>query len=227
MNNAREHGATVAVHYVAALARLGKHDDPGHLPAADRRRHGQGAVSQLRVVMLRANPSTRREATSSTEARWSLPSPVGISVPSPYYLTLTYCAGKSRLTRSGARHRPLPGRVVALRFFFRRAARPSSRITAATVFLLIAQPSSRRSAVASQRHHPQYRASGNSRRSSGPSYHPRARRHQHCSRGCDVPGIPPRGIRYRRLLRLALRTVLICRCSPAPWPRTNWSSATS
>ena len=43
--------------------------------------------------------------------------------------------------------RPLPGRVVALRFFFRRAARPSSRITAATVFLLTAQPSSRRSAV--------------------------------------------------------------------------------
>ena len=72
---------------------------------------------------------------------------MGISVPSPYHLRLTSCAGKSRLTRSGARHRPLPGRVVALRFFFRRAARPSSRITAATVFSLTAQPSSRRSAV--------------------------------------------------------------------------------
>ena len=46
-----------------------------------------------------------------------------------------------------ARLRPLPGRVVALRFFFRRAARPCSRITAATVFSLTAQPSSRRSAV--------------------------------------------------------------------------------
>jgi hypothetical protein len=81
------------------------------------------------------------------KARWSLPSSVQISVPSPYHLTLTSAAGKSRRTRSGARHRPLPGRVVALRFFFRRAARPSSAITAATVFSLTCQPSSRRSAA--------------------------------------------------------------------------------
>ena len=71
----------------------------------------------------------------------------GISVPSPYHLTLISCAGKSRRTRSGARQRPLPGRAGDLRFFFRLAARPCSRIIAATVFLLTAQPSSRRSAV--------------------------------------------------------------------------------
>src|SRR5262249_41015403 len=64
---------------------------------------------------------------SSTEARCSLPSSVGISVPSPYHLQLIVAAGKSRLTRSGARHRPLPGRVVPLRLFFwrRRPARPA------------------------------------------------------------------------------------------------------
>jgi len=76
-----------------------------------------------------------------------LPSSVSISVPSPYHLTLMAAAGKSRLTRSGARHRPFPGRVVPLRRFLRRAARPISAITAATVFLLTRQPRSRRSAV--------------------------------------------------------------------------------
>ncbi len=72
---------------------------------------------------------------------------MSISVPSPYHLTLIPAAGKSRLTRSGARHRPFPGRVVALRRFFGRAARPISAITAATVFLLTRQPRSCRSAV--------------------------------------------------------------------------------
>jgi hypothetical protein len=43
--------------------------------------------------------------------------------------------------------RPRPGRVVARRFLFGRAARPISRIRAATVFLLTAQPASFRSAV--------------------------------------------------------------------------------
>jgi hypothetical protein len=54
---------------------------------------------------------------SKTEARCSLPSPVPISVPSPYHLRLILPAAKSRLTRSWARHRPFPGRVVDLRFF--------------------------------------------------------------------------------------------------------------
>jgi hypothetical protein len=68
-------------------------------------------------------------------------------VPSPNHLRLIFSAGKSRFTRSGARQRPFPGRVVALRFFLLRAARPSSRITAATVSSLTRQPASRRSAV--------------------------------------------------------------------------------
>ena len=54
---------------------------------------------------------------------------------------------KSRPIRSGARHRPRPARVVCLRRLLPRAARPSSRISAATVFSLTDQPSSRRSAV--------------------------------------------------------------------------------
>jgi hypothetical protein len=84
---------------------------------------------------------------SITEARYSLPSPVGISVPSPYHLRLSCRAGKSRLTRSGARQRPFPGRVADLRLFLRRAARPCSRMIAPTVFWLTVHPASRRSAV--------------------------------------------------------------------------------
>ena len=76
-----------------------------------------------------------------------MPSPVSISVPSPYHFWLIPAAGKFRLTRSGARHRPFPGRVLPLRRFFGRAARPISAISAATVFLLTRQPRSRRSAV--------------------------------------------------------------------------------
>jgi hypothetical protein len=41
----------------------------------------------------------------------------------------------------------LPGRVVASRRFLRRAARPCSRISAATVFSLTRHPSSRSAAV--------------------------------------------------------------------------------
>jgi len=68
-------------------------------------------------------------------------------VPSPNHFWLTFAALKSRLTRSGARHRPLPGRVVALRLFLRRAARCCSAISCATVFWLTAQPASFKSAV--------------------------------------------------------------------------------
>src|SRR5262249_14319447 len=94
-----------------------------------------------------ATPGPRREPMSSTEARCSLPSPVGISVPSPYHLQLIFAAGKSRLTRSGARHRPFPGPVVPLRLFFRRLPSPCWRSGAARVFLPPRQPASRRSAV--------------------------------------------------------------------------------
>jgi hypothetical protein len=72
---------------------------------------------------------------------------VGSSVPSPYHFWFSLLAGKSRLTRSGARQRPFPGRVADLRFFFRRAARRCSRIKAATVLSLTRQPASRKSAV--------------------------------------------------------------------------------
>ena len=68
-------------------------------------------------------------------------------MPSPYHFWLILAAGKSRLTRSGACHRPRPGRVVVLRFFVRRAARPIPAISAATVFSLTRQPSSRSAAV--------------------------------------------------------------------------------
>jgi hypothetical protein len=94
-------------------------------------------------------------------------------VPSPYHFWLIFCAGKSRLTRSGARQRPFPCRVVDRRFFFRRAARPSSRITAATVFSLTFHPDSRRSAVI--RGDPYVpRCAANSRRTSAASWSRRA-----------------------------------------------------
>ena len=89
----------------------------------------------------------RRDPMSNTEARCSLPSSVTISVPSPYHLRFTVAAGKSRPIRSGARHRPRPGRVVLLRRFLTRARKPSSRMITATVFSLTRQPASRSSAV--------------------------------------------------------------------------------
>jgi len=72
---------------------------------------------------------------------------VSISVPAPNHFWLSWPAAKSRLIRSGARHRPFPGRVVHLRLRFCRAARPNSPIKPATVLLLTRQPASRRSAV--------------------------------------------------------------------------------
>src|SRR5437667_5555470 len=59
---------------------------------------------------------------SNTEARCSLPSPVGTSVPSPNHFWLGRLALNWRPTRSGARHRPPSGRVVALRFLRARAS---------------------------------------------------------------------------------------------------------
>jgi hypothetical protein len=94
-----------------------------------------------------ANPTIRRDAASSTLSRYSLPSSVSISVPSPYHLRFTWSAAKSRPIRSGARHRPLPCRVVCFRRRLGRDRKPSSRMILATVFTLTTQPSSRRSAV--------------------------------------------------------------------------------
>jgi hypothetical protein len=89
----------------------------------------------------------RREPMSSTEAKCSLPCPVGISVPSPYHFWLIPSAAKSRFTRSGARQRPLPGRVVLRRRRRARAFRPCSAMIAAMVFWLTRHPNSRTSAV--------------------------------------------------------------------------------
>jgi len=55
------------------------------------------------------NPGILREAASITETRYSLPSPVSTSVPSPYHLWFGLPAGNWRLTRSGARQRPRAG----------------------------------------------------------------------------------------------------------------------
>ena len=84
---------------------------------------------------------------SNTLARCSLPSPVTISVPSPYHVRLSPSAANRRPTRSGARHRPLPGRVVCRRRRGGRARSPCSAISSATVFSLTRQPAARSSAV--------------------------------------------------------------------------------
>jgi hypothetical protein len=89
----------------------------------------------------------RRERTSSTLASCNLPSAVSISVPSPNQRWLIRRAVKSRLTRSGACQRPLPGRVELRRRRFARALRPCSAMIAATVFWLTRQPISCRSLV--------------------------------------------------------------------------------
>jgi hypothetical protein len=53
-----------------------------------------------------AKPTMRRAAMSSTLSKYSSPSSVMISVPSPYHFSFGLLAGKSRAIRSGARHRP-------------------------------------------------------------------------------------------------------------------------
>jgi len=111
-----------------------------------------------------------------------LPSPVAISVPSPYHLWFSRAAGNWRRTRSGARQRPRPGRVVALRRRRDLAARPCSAIKAATVFLLTRHPASVRSAVIIGEPRLPWCAS-NSRRTSAASAARRA------ARGGKVPAL--------------------------------------
>ena len=99
------------------------------------------------MVLAQGEPEHPARSHVQHRVKVELPSSVQISVPSPYHFWLIFSAGKSRLIRSGARHRPFPGRVASLRRFFGRAARPISAISAATVFLLTVQPASCRSAV--------------------------------------------------------------------------------
>ena len=97
-------------------ALVGVQDHAGHLAAAHRDRHRQRAVGQL--ARRGARPGRTRGSAGrpcpAPRPGSSLPSSVAISVPSPYHLRLICVAGKSRLTRSGARHRPLPGPGGAL-----------------------------------------------------------------------------------------------------------------
>ena len=72
-------------------------------------------------------------------ARYSLPSPVLISVMSPQHTRLGACAVKSRRTKSGLAGR-LPGRVSPRRLRTARPAGPSSAMTFAMVFTDTRQP---------------------------------------------------------------------------------------
>jgi hypothetical protein len=130
---------------LAAL--IGRQDHAGDLAAADRGRHGQRPVGQLRVMMPgQGEPRIRRELTSRTLARYSWPSAVWIPVPAPNHFLVDLLRGEvaaGQVRCALACCRPFPGRVSALRFFFRRAARCCSRITAATVFWFTAQPARR------------------------------------------------------------------------------------
>jgi len=132
--------------YSAAL--VGVEDDAGHLAAAHGHRRCQSAVGQLRVVVLaQGKPEDPAGGHVQDRGKVQLPSPVPIWVPSPNYFLLISRAGKSRCTRSGARQRPFPGRVAPRRRRLRLAARPCSRISAATVFSLTLHPAARKSAV--------------------------------------------------------------------------------
>jgi hypothetical protein len=95
----------------------GSLDTPGSIAVAvglerarnldiDRRPALEVRVLPALMVLAHRDPMMRREATSNTLSRNSLPSPVGISVPSPYHLRFRLCAPNERLTRSGARQRP-------------------------------------------------------------------------------------------------------------------------
>jgi hypothetical protein len=73
------------------------------LAAADRHRHRQRPVGQGRVVMLAQDEAEHPAGGHVQHAVQVQPaSPVEISVPSPYHLVLTFCAGKSRFPKSRA-----------------------------------------------------------------------------------------------------------------------------
>lgn len=74
-----------------------------------------------------------------TVARYSLPSPVSISVMSPHQTRSGASAVKSRRTKSGAAGR-LPGRVRPRRLHTFRATRPSPAMILAMVFTETRQP---------------------------------------------------------------------------------------
>src|SRR3984893_19151964 len=110
--------------------------------------HSAARASAASWWMPMANPTQRRECRSSTAASWSLPSSVGISVRSPDQRTSGRGGGvKSRRSPSGALRADLSGLVVPRRVRLRRAIKPCSTISVATVLTLTRHPSARRSAV--------------------------------------------------------------------------------
>jgi hypothetical protein len=120
---------------------------PGHLAAAHRYRHDQRAVGEpASWCSPSANPSTRGRPCPSPRPgraclhRWGSRCRRRTTCGSP-------AAREIPLDQVRRPPAPLPGRVVDRRRFLRRAARPCSRMSAATVFLLTRHPASRRSAV--------------------------------------------------------------------------------
>ena len=94
-----------------------------------------------------AKPGRRRDARSSTEAKYSLPSSVGTSVRSPHHFWLISSALKSRLSdqvRDGSRGLVGAGQRAALALRA-PAWRPWRAIESATVFFDTFQPFSTRS----------------------------------------------------------------------------------
>jgi hypothetical protein len=129
-------------------ALVGMEDDAGHAAAAHRHRHGQRAVSQLGVVVVADGepdygPGSHEQDRVQVQLAFTGADLGAVAVPFLVDRRRREC----RFTRSGARRRPLPGRVVDRRFLSCRASRPSSSISPATVFSLTRHPASRRSAV--------------------------------------------------------------------------------
>jgi hypothetical protein len=107
---------------LAAL--VGVHDDvaDGVRTATDGDRHLQRRVARSASwCSPKANPRIRREPMSNTESRNSVPSSVGISVPSPYHLWL------SRSCRSPGRSGPPPATAPDLAWWSACAAGDAGR----------------------------------------------------------------------------------------------------
>jgi hypothetical protein len=121
---------------------------PRHLAAAHRHRHGQRTVGQRRVVAL-AQGEPQHPAGSNIEDRDQVqPALIGGDLGAVTEPLAVELAGREVSLAQVRGPPPAPAWPgVALRFFLRRAARPSSRISAATVFWLTRHPASRRSAV--------------------------------------------------------------------------------
>ena len=131
---------------LAAL--VGVEDHAGHLAAAHGHRHGQRAVGQLRVVVL-AERKPEDPARAHVQHRIQIQLALtgddlgAVAVP----VAVRPAAANWRPTRSGARHRPLPCRVVDLRPFLAGPPDPARASGAATVFSLTVHPASRSAAV--------------------------------------------------------------------------------